>query len=298
VEKYNPSYKNTRQLEIIATCEPLYQNAINNLETKNYGAALGLLSSIKVKTENYKDTKDLLELASEQQSRTFILFEPKPALGEAERQIQDYLYENFSETAQKSFNSVKIINNTPFQNAPSTTDLNNSTNIDLIQAIRKATGADYFYVFDVANKREYNSGLTKTTARGFEEVITRVNDTTTTTEYKPFDYNVVKSSRSFSYDFKYKLINAYTNQVVSSQTQPVKASDAVEYNEFARKFSGNINTLFPYNPQKLAPLARYNPKAWRNSFSGRSELKSFDDLKTDVLNQTVRLFSNSASIMK
>jgi hypothetical protein len=298
VEKYNPSYKNTRQLEIIATCEPLYQSAINNLETKNYAAALGLLSNIKVKSDNYKDTKDLFELASEQQSRTFILFEPKPAAGENEKEIQQYLYDNFSESAQRNFTSVKIINNTPFQNAPGTTDLNNSTNLDLIQAIRKATGADYFYVFDILNRREVNSGVAKTPSRGFEEVVTRINDTTVTTEYKPFDYFVVKASRTYSYDYKYKLINAYTNQIVSSQTQSVKATDAVEYNEFARKFTGNINTLFPYNPQKVPVLGRYSPKTWRGSFSARSELRPFDELKAEVLDKTVKLFTSTAGNMK
>jgi hypothetical protein len=298
VEKYKPDYKNLRQLEIVASCEPLYQSAINNLENKNYSAALGLLSSIKVKSENYKDSKDLLELATAQQTKSFILFEPKKSADNSENEIQNYLFDNFSQAALQKLNNIKIINNTPFQNAPSSSDLNNSTNVDLIQAIRKATGTDYFYVYDISNKREFNSGLARTPARGFQETQTRLNDTTVVTEYKAFDYSMVKAQRAYSYDFKYKLINAYTNQVVASETRNIKAQDAVEYQEFARRFTGNVNSLFPYNPQQTAPLMQYNPRNWRNTFSARNTLKTFDELKGDAHAQAISTFVSSASAMK
>lgn len=298
IQRYNAAYKNTKQLEIVAYCEPLYQNAINNLESKNYSGALSLLSSIKNRTDNYKDSKDLLELATQQQTKSFILFEPKTSGDNAENMIREYLFNNFNQAALQKLNSVHIINNTPFQNAPSTTDLNNSINIDLIQAIRKATAADYFYVFDVSNKRETNSGPVKTAARAFQEVQTRKNDTTVVTEYKVVDYNLVKAQRIYSYDFKYKLINAYTNQIVASQTQTIKGQDAIEYQEFARKYTGNINALFPYNPQQTAPFSQYNPRNWRNLFSARNSLKSFEDLKNDANEQAVNLFIRSAGNMK
>lgn len=298
VQKYNGSYKNLKQLEVVSYCEPLYQSAINNLESKNYSGALSLLSNIQGKTENYKDSRDLFELATAQQTKTFILFEPKTVPDKAENEMQQYLFENFSQAALQRLTTIKIINNTPFQNAPSTTDLNNSMNIDLIQAIRKATAADFFYVFDVLNKKEFNSGLTKTAAKGYQEVQTRVNDTTVVTEYKVVDYNVVRAQRAYSYDFKYKLINAYTNQIVSSQTQQIKGQDAVEYQEFARKFTGDINKLFPYHPQKTPLLQQSNARSWRNQFSARTSLKTFEELKNDAYNQNISLFISTANAMK
>ncbi len=298
IKKYNNSYRNLPQLEIVATCEPLYQSAINNLENKNYSGALQLLTSIRSKTEDYKDLGDLLELATAQQTKSFILFEPKPASDPTERELEEYLFNNFSELAIQKLNTVKIINNTPFQNAPGTTDLNNSNNIDLIQAIRKATGADYFYIYDVENKKEFNSGLTKNAARGFQEVKTRKNDTLVITEYKPFDYNVVKAQRAFSYDYRYKLVNAYSNQIVASQTQNIRSQDAIEYQEFMRSFNGNINTLYPYNPQQTAPLGRFNPRTWRSMFSARNSLKTLEELKKEALEQNLNLFTNTAAAMK
>lgn len=298
VKKYNASYKNLKQLEIVAYCEPLYQSAINNLENKNYSGALGILSNIQSKTENYKDSRDLLELATAQQTKTFILFEPKASGDKSENDIRQYLFDNFSQSALQKLSSIKIINNTPFQNAPSTVDLNSSTNVDLIQAIRKATAADYFYIFDVLNKKEYNPGLAKTSSKGYEQVQTRLNDTTVITEYKALDYNVVKAQRAYSYDYKYKMINAYTNQIISSQTKTIKSQDNVEYQEFARKFTGNIATLYPYNPQVIAPALKYNPNSWRGLFSARSNLKTFEELKSDVYSQNINLFISTAEAMK
>jgi hypothetical protein len=298
VEKYNPEYRNLKQLDIVATCEPLYQSAITNLENKNYSGAVNLLSNISVKTENYKDAKDLLDMATAQQTRSFILFEPKNSRDRSVKEIEDYLFEHFNHQALQKLNGINIINNTPFQTTPGTTDLNNSMNVDLIQAIRKATGADYFYVFEVANKKEYNSGLLKTVAKGYQEVKTKKNDTLIITEYKPFDYNLVKSQRSFSYDFKFKLINAYSNQIISSQTQNMRSSDAVEYQEFHKTFNGNINTLYPYNPKQTAATAQFNPRSWRSLFGARNNLKTFEELKNDTYTQNLNLFTKAFQNIK
>lgn len=298
IKKYNPTYKNTQQLDIVSVCEPLYQNAISSLESKNYLTALSTLSAIKSKTETYKDSRDLFELASAQQTKSFILFEPKASANPAEKEIQDYLFNNFNQIAIQKLSTVKIINNTPFQNAPSANDLNNNNNIDLIQAIRKATGADYFYVYDVSNRKEFSSGLNKSPYKGFQEVKTRKNDTLIITEYKAFDYNLVKAQRSYSYDFKYKLINAYSNQIVASETQNISSQDAVEYQEFAKGFNSNVNVLFPYNPQQTAPLAQYNAKPWRALFSARTNLKTTEELKNEVLTKTSNVFIKSANNMK
>jgi hypothetical protein len=298
VKKYNASYRNLPQLEIVATCEPLYQSAISSLENKNYSGAYQLLASIKSKTESYKDLTDLLELAGEQQTRSFLLFEPRPSPDRSEKEIEDYLFSNFSQMALQKFSTVKIINNSPFQQAPHSTDLNNSDNLDLVQAIRKATGADYFYVYDVTNRKEYTSGLQRTSARAYQEVKVRKNDTLVVTEYRPLDYNVVKSQRSYSYDFRYKLINAYTNQIVSSNTENIRAQDAVEYQEFTRAFNGNINNLYPYNPAATAPMARYNPRAWRALFSARNTLKTSEELKSEALNRNLTIFNNLSSSMR
>jgi len=285
-------------LDIISICEPLYQSAIFQLENKNYAGALSLLNKIKDKSDSYKDLKDLLELSIAQQTKSFMIFQPKANSDVSEKSIEEYLYSNFNQIALQKFNGVQIINNTPFQNATGSLDFNNNTNVDLIQAIRKATAADYFYTFDVTNKRENNSGLSKKSFTGFQEIKVRKNDTTIITEYKPIDYNLVKAQRAFSYDFNYKLINSKTNQIIVSLSQNIKAQDAVEYQEFQKTISGNNNSFYPYNPQQTAVAAQYNPRSWRALFNARTNLKSFDDLKNEAFNQTFTLFTGMASKIK
>lgn len=298
IEKYNSGYKNIKQLSMVAYCEPLYQSAINNLENKNYSSALTQLANIKQKTDNYKDSRDLLELASEQQSKSFILFKPRSSSDKGEMEIESYLFDNFNQAATKRFTSVKVINNSPFQEIQANTDLSSSSSIDLIQAIRKATAADYFYIYDVSNRKENNAGPSRSYGKGFQKVQTRINDSTVITEYKAFDYTLTKAQRSFSYDFKYRLINAYTNQIVSSQSQTIKAEDAVEYQEFSKKFNGNINSLFPYNPAKTPINQQKNPTAWRELFSARNNLRSFEELKSEAYSETISVFINSGRSMK
>ena len=296
VKKYNPNYKTTSQLEVVSVCEPLYQSAIVSLENKNYAGALVSLSRIKSQTENYKDYKELYDLSSAQQTKNFILVQPKSASETSEKEIEDYLFNNFTQVAIQKFSNIKLINNTPFDETSGTTDLlSNNTNVDLIQAIRKATGADFFYTYDVSNKKEINTGPTKSAYIAYNEVKTRKNDTLIITEYHPVNYSLVKGSRTYSYDFKYKIINAFSNQIISSQIQNMNTQDAVEYNEFSKTFNGNINSLYPYNPQQTAPAAQYNPRNWRGMFSAKNTLRSFDDLKTETNNKTINYFTNSVT---
>ena len=158
IKKYNQNYKTTQQLEITSTCEPLYQSAVSSIENKNYAGALVSLSRIKAKTENYKDYKELYDLSTSQQLKSFILIQPKSSTDNAEKEIEDYLFNNFTQVALQKFSGIKLINNTPFEETSASSDLlGSASNVDLIQAIRKATGADFFYTYDISNKKETNN---------------------------------------------------------------------------------------------------------------------------------------------
>ncbi|MFT3765350.1 MAG: hypothetical protein QM820_07535 [Minicystis sp.] len=304
VKKYNASYKNLPQLEIIAVCEPLYQSAVRNIENKNYASAYTLLVSIKGKTDNYKDSQQLLELADAQQNKNVILFQPKVATTPNEKSIEETLFNNFQAT-QQQLSHVKLINNTPFQNVNNTFDLNNSNNVDLMQAVRKATGADYFYLYDVTDIRQNFSGEKRVPYGGYQEERYKQNDGTFAVKYKQFDYNNVQAQNVFSYTYKYQVVSASSGQIVEGREQYVSAKDVVDYNEFtspnlvqklfgkANPSANDINSLFPYNRSQTIILNQYNPSAWRAKFSARTTLKPFEELKGEAVNQTINLFINS-----
>ncbi len=260
VVKYKPDYKKVAQLKTIAVCEPLYQNAIAAIENKNYTQATHYLSAIQQNNPNpYKDSKDLFGLCVVQQKKGILVFRPGSS---TEKKIADYLFDNFSATVVKDLAMVSLISNGPFVSLPQG---KSGINIDLIQSIRKATGADYFYTFDITDKQSQYTGPSKNIAKCYQRVTYRTNDGRIMMDYKPTDYYQVTSKRRFSYQFKYSLINAVSNQVISSENIVMNMQDNLEYNEFVYAPQLSMENYFPYNPL-FSFGAQYNIHAWRNLF--------------------------------
>ncbi|MBL7918027.1 MAG: hypothetical protein JNM96_06495, partial [Bacteroidia bacterium] len=290
ITKYNPDFKKTRDLKTTAVCEPLYQNAISFIEGKNYAQALKNLTSIQTQTTSYKDSKELYDLCLAQQTKSLLMFEPKS--GANEKNITEFLFNSFSQTALQNFQQINMINNSPFVNLPNN-DFGN--NVDLIQGIRKASGADYFYVYEVANKKTNVVGPQASPSTCYQKVTYKKNDTLIVTEYKPIKYNYVKVTRNYSYEFKFKLINAKTNQIVNFQTLTMSKQDVVEYNEFTQKPGGRMEDYFPYNPQATAPISQYNPKNWRAMFTANKTLKTETELENLTNTETIKVFEKTLS---
>jgi hypothetical protein len=298
IKKYDSNYKKTKEFELTATCEPLYLMAVRDLESKKYANAQVHLNSINLISTTYKDSKELLDLTSDLLKKSFIIFQPQNS---SEKEIEEHLFNSFIEQSYQQSNKIKLINNSPFLFMPGASDISNAGNIDLIQAIRKATGADYFYVYDVTNLKEVEVPQSRASSVCYEKVIVK-KDTLFLTDYKPVTYNQVKAKRSYSYDFKFKVIDALTNQVVSSRNESAVTADNIDYYEFVkptRNVAGGftpsyqVNNYFPYNPLLTNPVSQYNPSAWRNGFTNRKELKSFTDLKNETDKKVIVLFTNT-----
>lgn len=289
VNKYKPEYKKVKELKTTAVCEPLYQNAITYIESKNYAQALKLLTTIQSTSESYKDSKELLDLCMAAQLKQLLLFQPK---NPAYPTITEFLFNSFSQTAAQDFKNIEVINNSPFVSLPGN---NVENNVDIIQAIRKASGADFFYVYDITNRNTQLVGPTRTYAKCYQKYTYKKNDTTYITEYKPTDYVQITVKRTYSYSFNYKLVNALTNQIVSFQTITINKVDETQYNEFTSAPKGNINDYFPYNPQVTAPLMQYNPTNWRKLFSANKNVKTEQELEGLANQETVKQFSQTLS---
>jgi hypothetical protein len=298
IKKYDSNYRKIKEFELTATCEPLYLMAVKDLESKNYANAQIHLNSINLISSSYKDAKELLELTTDLLKKSFIIFQPQNS---SEKEIEENLLNSFIELSYQYSNKIKLINNSPFLFMPGAGDISNAGNIDLIQAIRKATGADYFYVYDVSNKKEVETPPTKVSSICYEKFTVK-KDTLFVTEYKPMTYNQVKAKRTYSYDFKYKVIDALTHQVLSARNENNMTSDNIDYYEFvklARNITGGytpsyiVSNYFPYNPLLTNPVNQYNPSAWRAGFSNRKELKSFSSLKNETDKKVISLFTNT-----
>jgi len=278
VVKYKPDYKKLAQLKIIAICEPLYQNAIAAIENKNYIQATRFLSAIQQNNPNpYKDSKDLWGLCVIQQKKGILLFKSGSS---TEKKIADYLFDNFSSIVVKDLATVSLISNGPFVSLPQG---NSGINTDLIQSIRKATGADYFYTFDITDKQLQYTEPTKNIAKCYRRVTYRTNDGRLMMDYKPTDYYHVTGKKRFAYQFKYSLINAVSNQMVCSENITMNMQDNLEYNEFVFAPQLSMDNYFPYNPLSSFG-AQYNIHSWRNLFYANRTIMSEQQL-AEMANQ-------------
>ena len=291
VKKYNSDFLNTKDLEIISYCEPLYQSSVKSLENKSYKAAWNELSELNSKSESYKDAAKLLELAKEGSLKRFIVVEPKKVKGKQDTEIENLLFSKFCETF-KEFENVKLINNSVFSSNQKLSEIL-IERPDLTQAIQKATGNDYFCLFEITNARENNPGLNRTSQKAYEEVKITQAGNVVQTQYKPLDYSVVKSSRSFSFLLNLKIIDAKNNQIVSNQSENITASDQIEYNELPKSFNGKVSNLFPYNPETTPIANRFNPNNWRQNFQKSRNLKSAEELNDEAKNNAVSTFKNN-----
>ena len=284
VTKYNPEYKKVAELKTTAVCEPLYQSAISSIENKNYGLAINSLSSVqKNSADSYKDSKELLDLCLTQQRKGLLIFKSNAS---TEKNIADYLFDNFSAAIAKDLNKVYLIGNGPFATLPQG-DM--GSNVDLIQSIKKATGADYFYTYGVTGKQSHLTGPSRSLAKCFQKTVYKTNDGRIITDYKPIDYYQITIKRSYSYQLNYSLINANASQVVSSQNIPINIQDNVEYNEFVNAQPVSIDNYFPYNPA-MGIGGQYNINHWRSLFSAKRTVKSEEELALSANQDAVKKF--------
>ena len=292
VTRYNSEYLNIKLLQDVAVCEPLYQSAINAIEMKNYSLAQQHISGIVKQNESYKDTRDLAEMVNAQLERSVLLFNPQS--GDArERNIEGNLYNTFNDYII-SKTKLKVINNSPFQNA-NTNVINGD--YELLAAIKKATGADLFYIFDVYGISEQNSGESRNSGRAYYEVKIKKDSVTTITEYKPVDYVNVFADRFYGYTFMYKIINAKTNQVVTSKSQALQSSDAIDYNAFSGRLNPNVATTFPYNPAEDGKR-NVDLNQWRNKFNNKKTLSSMETLLNNVYQSNIKIMQGTVSFLK
>ena len=292
VTRYNSEYQNIKFMQDVAVCEPLYQSAINAIEMKNYSLAQQHIANIIKQNEAYKDTRDLAEMVNAQLERSVLLFNPQS--GDArERNIEGNLYNTFNDyIATKT--SIKVINNSPFQNANGSVI---NGDYELLAAIRKATGADLFYIFDVSAINEKNSGETRNSGRGYYEVKIKKDSVTTITEYKPVDYVNVYADRFYGYTFMYKIINAKTNQVVTSKSTPLQSSDFIDYNAFSGRLNPNVSTTFPYNPAEDGKR-NVDINQWRSKFNNKKTLSSMETLLNNVYQSNVKIMQGTVTFLK
>lgn len=291
VKMYNNHYKDVEILEVTTKCEPLYRKVVSLMEAKNYVLAKQNLNSLLQISESYKDAKELSEIVDNQLKTSFLVFHHE---NKSDKHIADNLVNEFIDITHQYANQVTLINQAPFSNMSVPIEFSCVGDLDLTKAIHKATGTDFFYVFEIVNKKEITYGPTKTKKVAYEK--TRIKkDTIFVIEYKPIDYFEVKAERVYGYDFKYQLIDAFTNQILISKTENCLGSDKLLYREFAKPILNSIDNFFPYNPASTPTVNQVNPNSWRSEFKNARDLKSITLLKQEADEKALKSFKHTLS---
>ncbi len=293
IKKYNPDFKRTQELEITSVCEPLYLAIIRDMENKNYESANSKLEKIIAKKVDYKDAVDLKELLDGLLKINLMIIKPKTADGE-EKNAEEHLFNQFTQECSNLAPKLNLINNSPFLIKADIDRLSNSGSVDLLQGIRKATGVNYYYIYDVSNIQVNEPKSRPVQQIAFQQVTEKRNNVMVT-ECVKVPYQESKLSRNYSYEFKYRLINANSNQLVFTNTENCSGKDAVEYAEFSNNQinTNNLSSIYPYDPCTTPAVNQFNPNQWRKKFSEKRELKNTQSLKKDADAKAISLFNST-----
>jgi hypothetical protein len=156
--------------------------------------------------------------------------------------------------------------------------------------LRKATGSEYFFSYQIRNKIAEFIGPKKETYQCHR----KGNIVGGVTVYWPLPYNSITKERRYSYEFKYKLIRTNNFQTLRSESRTIFKSDRVNYNEFTDIFpqKSEMVNYFPYNPNNTPASQQFDPSAWRSLFTSRREVNSEKFLEDQANEEVIRFFKD------
>ncbi len=293
VKKYYPEYKKVQKYYTIATCEPLYQSVLTDVQNKNYKKALQNIEQIHRISTNYKSSKEIESACLAAISKDILVFRPKlsnPYIRvNLDKELTDLVLNNI--VSQTKINYVEIKEDNTFGIFYYDAVENNK---ELLSAIAKAANADYFFVVYINNRQVNSPSPQSKQLTAYQQFVTKVGENYIT-NYKPVQYNNVKVQKSYGFNLNYKLIQTSNLQVVLNQLFPIVASEKKEYNEFLYKPTANIKDFFPYNPAATPPFNQYNPKQWRELFFVNKQMKTDEELKQEAIQKAVHQIQKSLS---
>lgn len=281
IRKFNPQFKNTEELFVIASCEPQYQTAVLMLGQKKYELAIQALQTIKTVTTDYKDYSDLYDLTVlKLQKRILVL--PKNTKASSESETQ--LYQSFLSISSPT---LEFINEPTFLKSASQLELHQNV-------LAQATGASHIVLYSVSDFNQNTIGPRRTSYTAYQEYRYKKNDQIFT-DYNPVSYANVRGERYLQYKFEYSIYDNRQNRSVESKSESIKASDIIEYNEFDGQYQGNINQLYRNRPTGNIVLGE---GVWRNLFSARNKFLSYEALKQQAFDKNKTSFTSIINRIK
>jgi tetratricopeptide (TPR) repeat protein len=281
--KFDPSYKDAKQLENTSFCEPLYIESKNLMGQKKYKAAYAMLTSVSAKDASYKDVFTVKSKCLADGTTTVALmpFENYTwAGGEAEK-IEALTLKEMNEIRDPFFKIIdreSILNFLHNHHNWQTDHFNAQT----ASQIGKEMGAKMMIIGKLMTYKQDKGQLLQTKRNGFESYqIERTNPTTHEkyyeTAYKPVFYYDNYIQNRVIITFQYKMVSLITGEIVFSDISDKFFADEVLYGTY----QGNVANLFFSDGSK--PLTSQQDKdRLNNLFNARRAPREIYNLSTDA----------------
>jgi len=292
IKKVNENYQDIAEKEIVCRCEPLYREALQQMQLEKYRTAYNTFNSIIKIGSNYKDSKNLQNECLEKGMLT-VAFTTFYSNDIAKKNFVNKLKTNITTTIQSS-NAIFL----------EIVDINNTEAIIKEQHLAMQNGIEIqgtlipvrsHLSFEVPQLTYTKSSLSKTKKKGF---IKETKKDKSVVYHKVYYYECTQSVVA-KVSLNYKLLSTETGLTLLSNSYSLQTSDKIHYIEYSGKnasnlLSGNWENTGKFNPNKDYVNDNFSAKySIQSLLKARNVLKSSTELQNVLCNDIAKKISNS-----
>ena len=279
--KFDPNFKDAKDLGDVAYLEPLYKDGKSMLEAGRYRSAYESLNKVLAKKSSYKNALELKNQSLEKGTITVALlpFSNGTRTQNAEVSMSAYtlsaltnIKDPFLRVVDRE-NMMAILQEQKLQLSGVVDDANAVEVGKIVGAQVILTGT----VLKYDEKRGNVNRETRTAYQAYNERQVSNGQEVVVTKYKPVDYSSYYGKSYCSMDAQVKLISLKTGELLRTNMITKKLEDEVYY----AKADLDRNTLYPGEGGRVE-TASDKVQAFRGLFNARRELKSVDEMNSDL----------------
>lgn len=295
--KLQPEYKDASSQLNIAVYEPLYREAIHNMDYKKYRTAYYIFDRIIKEYGNYKESQDF---RVECLNRATISI----AVAPVESFDNNTTVSGILET--KIINEIKALNN-PFLRVVEYSAGTKAQNINSAQELNasssKPKDVDVVLICEIAAYSISKGDLNKEEKRGYLRKDTKVKDEEgnikTITEYEKVIYYEYKMGRSVKISYSYKLADSRTSELYFADSKTLISADNIYYADYG----GDKGSLVPgywktkrsESPEDVIHNGNKDISELKSLLESRRVIKTISTLETELFNAVATQISSAVN---
>lgn len=279
--KFDPNFKDAKDLGDVAYLEPLYKDGKAMFEAGRYRSAYESLNKVLAKKSSYKNALDLKNQSLEKGTITVALL---PFTNGTRTQNAEVNMSAYTLSALTNIKDpfLRVVDREHMMAILQEQKLQLSGVVDDATAVEvgKIVGAQVILTGTVLKYDEKRGNInreTKTAYQAYNERQVSNGQEVVVTKYKPVDYSSYYGKSYCAMDAQVKLISLKTGELLRTNMITKKMEDEVYY----AKSDFDRNTLFPGEGGRVE-TASDKVQAFRTLFNGKREMKSVDELNSDL----------------